>query len=219
MKLVKADNFGGITELKGVPVISSRKVGEIFGKQHDNVLRDIRNLDCSVGFFALNYEEKTYESKRAKKPEFFMTKDGFTFLAMGYRGKKAAQFKESYINRFNQMEQFIKSLLTARMDFPEFTDAIRLMHEEPKHYHFINEVNMINRIVLGMTAKQFRDAHGIENTGSIRPYLAPEQIKAIESLQKADIGLLVAVQNFNLRKSMLEQYYGAKNRQRMAIAP
>ncbi|SFC10380.1 phage regulatory protein, rha family [Devosia psychrophila] len=36
---------------------------------------------------------------------FNMTKDGFTFLAMGFTGKPAAQFKEAYIARFNELEQ------------------------------------------------------------------------------------------------------------------
>lgn len=35
---------------------------------------------------------------------FELTKDGFIFLVMGYRGEKAAQFKEAYIERFNAME-------------------------------------------------------------------------------------------------------------------
>jgi Rha family phage regulatory protein len=39
-----------------------------------------------------------------------MTRDGFAFLVMGYRGKKTARFKEDYIRRFNQMESFIKPL-------------------------------------------------------------------------------------------------------------
>ncbi|MDJ5687390.1 MULTISPECIES: Rha family transcriptional regulator, partial [unclassified Salmonella] len=33
------------------------------------------------------------------------TRDGFAFLAMGFTGKRAAQFKEAYINAFNQMEK------------------------------------------------------------------------------------------------------------------
>ena len=32
-----------------------------------------------------------------------MTKDGFTFLAMGFTGKEAAKWKEAYINAFNAM--------------------------------------------------------------------------------------------------------------------
>lgn len=37
-----------------------------------------------------------------------MTKDGFTFLVMGYTGSKALQFKLDFIEAFNQMEQALK---------------------------------------------------------------------------------------------------------------
>lgn len=36
-----------------------------------------------------------------------MTQDGFTFLVMGFRGKKAAEFKEAYIKQFNEMREWI----------------------------------------------------------------------------------------------------------------
>ena len=35
---------------------TSRKVAEVFGKRHDNVLRDIENLGCSDNFRKLNFE-------------------------------------------------------------------------------------------------------------------------------------------------------------------
>jgi hypothetical protein len=38
---------------------------------------------------------------------FDMNRDGFVFLAMGYRGQKAAAFKEAYINEFNRREKEI----------------------------------------------------------------------------------------------------------------
>ena len=47
-----------------------------------------------------------------------MTRDGFTMLVMGYTGQKAMKFKELYIKRFNEMEQFIKTLVSARKEFP-----------------------------------------------------------------------------------------------------
>lgn len=40
-----------------------------------------------------------------KLPCYQITRDGFAFLAMGFTGKRAAQFKEAYINAFNQMEK------------------------------------------------------------------------------------------------------------------
>jgi len=115
----------------------------------------------------------------------------------------------SYINRFNQMEEFIKSLAQAKMEFPAFTAAIMMAHEEPKHYHFSNEINMINRIVLGMDANQFKKAHGIDaKAPSIRKYLTLDQIRAIETLQRVDIGLQVSVPNFQERKALLTAYLG-----------
>lgn len=192
-------------ERKGQAFCSSSQVAEEFGKRHDNVLRDIENLDCSKEFFLLNFEGKTYKSKRAKQPEYLMTKDGFVFLVMGYRGKKAARFKEAYIARFNQMESFIKSLLATKMEFPAFTAAIMDAHEEPKNHHFSNEINMIYRIILGVDAKEFREMNSIEKGAVIKPHLTLAQIKSVEMLQRIDIGLIVAVPDFQERKRILTE--------------
>lgn len=87
---------------------TSLKVAEVFHKRHDDVLKSIHNLDCSDDFTHRNFAVSTYEDASGKSnPMYYITRDGFTFLAMGYRGKKAAAFKEAYINAFNQMEKFI----------------------------------------------------------------------------------------------------------------
>ena len=135
-----------------------------------------------------------------------MTHDGFTMLVMGYTGQKAMRFKETYIKHFNEMESFIKTLISARQGFPLITENIKLIHENPKPYHFSNECDMLNRIVIGITAKQFRLANSIEKGKSIRPYLNKEQIDMLETLQKVDVGLLVAFPNYEDRKRRLEWY-------------
>lgn len=206
-QIIAIDEFG-MTERKGQAVTSSLKVAEYFGKRHDHVLRDIAALDCSECFSLPNFGESTYKDDRGKKQRMvFMTKDGFMFLVMGYRGKKAASIKEAYINRFNQMEKFITDLATAKMDFPQFTDAVMQAHEEPKHFHFSNECDLINRIVTGKSAKQIRELHGIESGTSIRPALSLDEIDAVVALQKADIGLLLAGVEYALRKEILTAQY------------
>jgi hypothetical protein len=145
-----------------------------------------------------------------------MMKDGFTILAMGFTGKKAMRFKEAYIRRFNNMEAFIKSLFASKIEFPAFTDAIMSAHEEPKHYHFSNEINMIYRIVLGMDAKKFREENRIEKGTVIKPHLSLEQIIAVETLQRVDIGLIIAIPDFRQRKDVLSKYFEQIQHKRIA---
>jgi len=91
---------------KGRPVTTSLQVAEVFGKRHDNVVRKLQHLDCSDEFNALNFEAVEYRDEKGQmRPAYEMTKDGFVFLVMGFTGKKAAQFKEAYINAFNAMEK------------------------------------------------------------------------------------------------------------------
>jgi Rha family phage regulatory protein len=90
-----------------------------------HVLRDIgritaSNSGLSPKFIALNFEGNTYRDARGRKlPRYLLTRDGFTMLVMGYTGSKAMHFKELYIQRFNEMEQCIRSLLSARQEFPD----------------------------------------------------------------------------------------------------
>lgn len=87
-------------------VTSSLAVADYFIKRHDNVIQKIKNLECSSKFAALNFKESEYTDATGRKlPCYNITRDGFAFLAMGFTGKRAAQFKEAYINAFNQMEK------------------------------------------------------------------------------------------------------------------
>lgn len=206
-QLLPTDEYGLFIDKKDTARVNSLMVATVFNKRHDNVLRDIQNLDCSDDFRLLNFEESKYTNDQGKKqPCVNMTRDGFVFLVMGYRGKKAAQFKEAYIKRFNEMEEFIRTLVETRRDFPELTENIKLLHDNPKPYHFSNECDMINRLVTGMTAKQFRESHGLKRGETIRPHLTDEQIRMMNALQKADIGLLISTPDYEDRKRRLEWY-------------
>lgn len=196
-----------VTEKDGKPITTSLKVAEKFEKDHRHVLESIRNLTAEKSA-AKFFRETTYKNRGKKYPMFEMDRDGFSLLVMGFNGKKALQWKIDYIQAFNSMESFIKSMQTAKIDYPALTKAIEQAHEEPKFYHFSNEINMINRIVLGVDAKHFKEENGLDKKEtSIRPYLTAEQIKAVEELQRIDIGLLVANIEFEQRKQILKSHY------------
>lgn len=90
-------------------VTTSLQVAEVFGKEHKNVLRDISNLNLD----RLNFEQMFMESTEPDlygrdRRIYYMNRDGFTLLAMGFTGKKALDFKIKYIEAFNNMEEAIK---------------------------------------------------------------------------------------------------------------
>lgn len=94
-------------------VTTSLIVAEKFHKNHAHVLRDIENLDCSKEFRESNFGLSSYNSEQNKKlPMYLITKDGFMFLVMGYRGKRAADIKEKYIAAFNSMENLLREKST-----------------------------------------------------------------------------------------------------------
>ena len=116
------------------------------------------------------------------------------------------KFKKAYIKRFNEMEKFIATIVTVRKDYPLLTDAVKMAHDEPKPYHFSNEADLLNKIITGHTAKEFREKHGIPKGESIRPYLTKEQISLMELLQKVETGLLISTPDYQQRKRLLEWY-------------
>lgn len=95
----------------GKTVTDSLTVALVFGKEHDKVMRDIRELECSKEFSLANFGESTYTNDRGRTyPKYIITQDGFSFLVMGYTGKEAARFKEKYIAEFNRMREKVNNL-------------------------------------------------------------------------------------------------------------
>lgn len=96
----------------GQPVTTSLKIAELFGKNHKEVLRDIREKilpHITDDFNERNFAPVDYrDGKGQYRPMYYLTRDGFTMVAMGYTGPKAMQFKEAYINEFNKMEAMLQ---------------------------------------------------------------------------------------------------------------
>ena len=111
-----------VTLMSGKAVTTSLKIAEVFGKQHKNVLQSIDNLKSQLpaewhklNFQPTQIERKTPTGGIVKSKMYFITRDGFTLLAMGFTGKRAMQFKLAYIAAFNAME----AELAARHNAPE----------------------------------------------------------------------------------------------------
>ncbi len=160
--------------------------------------------------YAVNADKYIDETGR-KLPCYLLTRDGFVALAMSFTGKKADAFKEQYIKLFNEMEQQILTLQSLRDQRPMLTEAIKATRENPQPYDYSNEADMMNRIVLGVTAKQYREQHGIPKNDRIRPHMTAEEAELMERLQMIDVGLQYSEHEYQKRKQTLE-WYAMKHR-------
>jgi len=165
-----------IQNSKGNDVTTSLIVAEVFGKNHKDVLRDIENLSCSGSFNERNFAPIEYtDSRNRSQKAYEMTKDGFSFLVMGYTGEKAGQFKERFINEFNKREQLLKSddyillrsqeILNNRVKLMEAKVAqleeenklqsIQLKESAPKVEYFDKALSSVGTYTATQIAKEF----------------------------------------------------------------
>ena len=91
---------------------NSLLVAEKFEKEHKHVLEAIRELIKGSAEMSADpmFAEVSYinEQNGQEYPMFVMNYDGFTLLAMGFKGKKALRFKLDYIAAFNKMGTMLK---------------------------------------------------------------------------------------------------------------
>lgn len=94
-------------------VTTSLVLAEAFNKNHRDVLEKISSKINSAensAQYKKMFAETTYTDKSGKQNKmYYLNRDGFTFIAMGFTGRKADEFKLKYIDAFNQMEEQIKS--------------------------------------------------------------------------------------------------------------
>ena len=106
-----------------VAVCDSLQVAEKFEKRHADIIRSIEKIiaeqpaqNCVRCFKKTSYTD----AKGEQRPMYYMNRDGFTFLVMGFTGQKASEWKWEYIDAFNRMESIIREKAT-----PEWQESRR----------------------------------------------------------------------------------------------
>lgn len=104
-------------------VTTSLILAEVFEKEHSKVIRSIEQKinGAKNGLVKNMFAEATYLDKKGEQRKmYYLNRDGFTFIAMGFTGRKADEFKLRYIDAFNKMEEQIRNqslqLITANVD-------------------------------------------------------------------------------------------------------
>lgn len=87
------------------------------------MLKAISNLECSEEFNQRNFAPVEYkDAKGEMRPAYRITRDGFAFLAMGFTGKKAAAWKEKFLEAFNAMEAELTRRQASKLEEKELEE-------------------------------------------------------------------------------------------------
>lgn len=162
------------------------------------------------------------ELEKAGIPAFESKQRQGTFvvkeLVYGYAMWLSAAFNLTVIRAFDALVTGqiadVKRLADrqqARLEAPDLTDAVKHRREVQgkavAHYHFSNEFDLVNRVALGKSAKEFRLAHGIGPDAPIRDHLSALEIRCVQSLQRANTTMIDMGMEFEQRKIALHKIY------------
>lgn len=99
-----------------VQTVSSREVAEMMEKRHDHLLRDIEKhtailekvSEPNFGVADLWILSSYLDAQGKERKEYQVTKKGCEFIAHKTTGEKGDLFTIRYMNKFEEMEQYIK---------------------------------------------------------------------------------------------------------------
>ena len=207
------------------PVVATNIISNEFGRRHDNVLQSIRSLIESGHLGALDFKETSYIDKSSRsKLCYELTERGFLIAMPFIGGDKARDGQVRLVDSFIQFREKAAREArvqiernVARMEYKPMTDAVKESKiqegKEPAHYHFSNEADLINRIVLGVSSAKFRKDNDIGKTDPIRDYLSHQQIHAITELQRANTVFISMGWDFEQRKESLKGLFNKNHKQ------
>jgi anti-repressor protein len=156
-----------IKSKKGNPVTTSLIVSEVFEKYHKDVLESIRDIMRSAENSAHFYATGFYQDSMNRTQElFYMNRDGFSILVMGFTGEKALKFKIAFIEAFNEMEKrmhdskyiipqtFAEALELAAKQTRELESKERIISLQAPKVEFADKItNTENLVDIGQAAK------------------------------------------------------------------
>lgn len=141
-------------------VTTTVKVADVFNKHHKHILDAVKNLAAENSATKKMFVESTYVNRGREYPMYYMNRDGFSLLVMGFTGKKALEFKLKYIDAFNKMEDYIKKgdRLESTNNFKSaYIEMMRQQNENKAHQLRNDDVHLM--LKLADVAEKYSRGH------------------------------------------------------------
>jgi Rha family phage regulatory protein len=179
------------------PMTTSRRVAQMFGKEHKNVLRSLEKLLPTLradAFDRLNFEPIYYtDDSGRQQPEYRMTKDGFMALAMSLNGREAVRWRLAFIKAFNALGKALQRKQKALMNRER--ELIRA--EVARSHSAVSAILADTRAERGKTT----EAHHYANEARLIGYAMTGQCVGIDrsTLDADDLRLLHRVETLEIK--------------------
>lgn len=194
-----------LKKANGETFTTSILLAEKFGKRHKAVLRKIENLPKD-DFNRRNFVPVKYtDAKGEDRKMYEITRDGFSYIAMGFTGEEAHIWKVKFIEAFNKMERHLRNMLKkewiehraeAALEYKMMARTLqevrKLDGKSTQHFHFSNEAKLVNWALTGEFKKVDRDG------------LNDQELKVLVELEAYNAVLLGARHDRDTRKALLK---------------
>ena len=118
----------------------------MFGKRHDNVVRDIKRQIEYAGeeYAALNFEEGSYKDKNNQdRKKYNLTEEAFTLVVFSYNTREAVQAKIKFIEEFKRMRKQIEFMNQPSYMIDDPIERAKKWIEEQKEKQKLQTNNLV----------------------------------------------------------------------------
>lgn len=199
--------------------MSSREIARLVDARHNDVVATIERLH---GKGLLRSSRKTRKERTGGRPVdvYDLTERDTHLIIAGYSDEHRAKVIDRWIELEAKQAALDEAKIArqrARLEAPALADAVKhsrqAVGKDTKHYHYSNEFDLINRVVVGSSSKQLRDIRGCSDSEPLRDLLTPGEIKAVEHMQRLNAALIDVGMPYQERKAKLEQVFKARYQQ------
>ena len=200
-------------------ITDSLNIAKVFSKQHKDVLKAIKNLECSEDFRERNFAPNKIKVLNNPSGEEFshyeITRDGFTMLAFGFTGKQAAHFKEAYIKAFSLMEEKLRSQVNLAI-LPAPPDT-RDVEQSAREEGFVRAMRFFHQMQ-ALRAQIDMDEQTLETLCFYRSLgltqdeaarlciIAKREVERVEEILRAH-GITTTVVNMSIRRKQIKTHW------------